>query len=76
MIFTEADVPQGFDPFGDRFNHPDQETDWSDRDELLAWVLRLFYDEYCGECGGDWFDHDVVAGPLGLPFALCVDAEP
>lgn len=34
------------------------------------WLQRLFEDEYCPECGGDWFDHDAIPF-FGNWFARC-----
>ena len=36
--------------------------------------------EYCDECGGDWYDHDIVALSLGAyggpyPFYRCKSAS-
>jgi len=36
------------------------------------WLEDMFEFEYCGECGGDTEDHEVIPGPFGLPFAFCL----
>lgn len=36
----------------------------------LQELKDYFEFEYCSDCGGDWYDHDIV-GLLGNPFYLC-----
>ena len=33
-------------------------------------LQRHFECEYCSDCSGDWYDHDIVM-LLGNPFYLC-----
>lgn len=35
------------------------------------WAKELFEFEYCGECGGDAEDHDILQNGLGGYFAKC-----
>lgn len=39
-------------------------------EQELQDLKNYFEFEYCSDCGGDWYDHDIV-GLLGNPFYLC-----
>jgi len=48
--------------------------------ELIEDLKHHYECEYCDECGGDWYDHDIVIMNLGdygnnLPFYRCKSAD-
>jgi len=43
--------------------------------EALEGIIQCFEYQYCDECGLDIDAHAIIPGPLGLPFAMCMNGE-
>jgi len=39
--------------------------------EALESIKQSFEFENCGECGGEFGDHEACIGPFGMPFLRC-----
>lgn len=43
--------------------------------DALDAIVEGFRYEVCDECGGDLDRHAIIPGPLGLPFARCLNVS-